>query len=31
LNYPLNTNEAFGTSVYNSGRRVLEVAIRYSF
>jgi hypothetical protein len=31
LTYPLNTNEGFGTSVYNSGRRVLEIAVRYSF
>jgi hypothetical protein len=31
LTYPLTTNEAFGTSVYNSGRRVVELAVRYSF
>jgi len=31
LTYPLTTNDAFGTSVYNSGRRVVELAVRYSF
>jgi len=31
LTYPLTTNDAFGTSVYNSGRRVIELSVRYSF
>jgi hypothetical protein len=31
LTYPLSTDQAFGTSFYNTGRRVVEIAARYSF
>jgi hypothetical protein len=31
LIYPLSSDQNFGRSIYNSGRRVLELAVRYSF
>jgi hypothetical protein len=31
LIYPLSSDQNFGRSFYNSGRRVLELAVRYSF
>ena len=31
LIYPLTSDQNFGRSLYNSGRRVIELAVRYSF
>jgi hypothetical protein len=31
LVYPLTSDQNFGRSIYNSGRRVIELAVRYSF
>jgi len=31
LIYPLTSDQNFGHSLYNSGRRVIELAVRYSF
>ena len=31
LIYPLTSDQNFGHSFYNSGRRVVELAVRYSF
>jgi hypothetical protein len=31
LIYPLSSDQNFGRSIYNSGRRVFELAVRYSF
>jgi hypothetical protein len=31
LIYPLTNDGSFGTSLYNSGRRVMEIAVKYTF
>jgi hypothetical protein len=31
LVYPLSSDQNFGQSIYNSGRRVIELAVRYQF